>query len=72
MKIFRKIIVLKLVAVFILVTSCATDPTKVSGEDAQRLLATQFGTVIDVQPVTIRDRCCYRCCDWWYCWECCR
>ena len=40
MKIFRKIIVLKLVAVFILVTSCATDPTKVSGEDAQRLIAT--------------------------------
>jgi len=56
MKILRKIIVLKLVAVFILVTSCATDPTKVSGEDAQRLLATQFGTVIDVQPVTIRGK----------------
>ena len=57
MKVFRKIIVLKLVAVFILVTSCATtDPTKVSGDDAQRLLATQFGTVIDVQAVTIRGK----------------
>jgi outer membrane lipoprotein SlyB len=57
MKMFRKIIILKLVAVFILVTSCATtDPTKVSGDDAQRLLATQFGTVIDVQPVTIRGK----------------
>ena len=57
MKVFRKIIVLKLVAVFILVTSCATtDPTKVSGDDAQRLLATQFGTVIDAQAVTIRGK----------------
>ena len=56
MKVFRKIIVLKLVAVFILVASCATDPTKVSGDDAQRLLATQFGTVIDVQAVTIRGK----------------
>ena len=57
MKMFRKIIILKLVAVFILVTSCATtDPTKVSGDDAQRLLATQFGTVIDVRPVTIRGK----------------
>ena len=52
----RKIIILKLVTVFILVTSCTTDPTKVSGDDAQRLLATQFGTVIDVQAVTIRGK----------------
>ena len=50
----RKIIILKLVAVFILVTSCTTDPTKVSGSDAGRLLTTKFGTVVDVQPVTIR------------------
>ena len=54
---FRKIIVLKLVAVFLLVSACATtDPTKVSGEDAQKLLSTQFGTVVDVQPVTIRGK----------------
>ena len=57
MKMFRKIIILKLVAVFILVTSCATtDPTKVSGEDAQQILATQFGTIVDAQAVTIRGK----------------
>ena len=57
MKVFRKIIVLKLVAVFLLVSACVTtDPTKVSGDDAQRLLATQFGTVVDVQPVTIKGK----------------
>ena len=57
MKVFRKIIVLKLVAVFLLVSACATtDPTKVSGEDAQKILSTQFGTVVDVQPVTIRGK----------------
>ena len=57
MKMFRKIIILKLVAVFLLASACATtDPTKVSGDDAQRLLATQFGTVIDVQSVTIRGK----------------
>ena len=57
MKVVRKIIVLKLVAIFLLMSACATtDPTKVSGDDAQRLLATQFGTVIDVQAVTIRGK----------------
>ena len=57
MKVFRKTIILKLVAIFLLMSACATtDPTKVSGDDAQRLLATQFGTVIDVQPVTIRGK----------------
>ena len=57
MKVFRKIIVLKLVAVYLLVSACATtDPTKVSGEDAQQILATQFGTVVDAQAVTIRGK----------------
>ncbi len=57
MKVFRKIIVLKLVAIYLLVSACATtDPTKVSGEDAQQILATQFGTVVDAQAVTIRGK----------------
>ena len=52
---FRKIIILKLVAIFLLVSACATtDPTKVSGKDAGKLLTTKFGTIVDVQPVTIR------------------
>jgi len=56
MKHFRKIIIVKVIAVFLLASACTTDPTKVSGSDAQRLLATQFGTVVDVQPVTIRGK----------------
>jgi outer membrane lipoprotein SlyB len=51
------IIVLKLVTIFLLVSSCATtDPTKVSGEDAQKILATKFGTIVDVQAVSITGK----------------
>jgi len=38
----------------ILLSSCGTNPRMVSGEDAQKILDTQFGTVVDVQAVTIR------------------
>ena len=38
----------------ILLNSCGTNPRYVSGEDAQKILDTQFGTVVDVQAVTIR------------------
>ena len=45
------------VFLIILLNSCnTTNPTKVSGEDAQKILATQFGTVVDVQAVTIRGK----------------
>jgi len=54
---FRKIIIVKVIAVFLMVNACTTtNPTKVSGDDAQKILATQFGTVVDVQPVTIRGK----------------
>lgn len=38
----------------ILLNSCGTNPRYVSGEDAQKILDTQFGTIVDVQAVTIR------------------
>jgi outer membrane lipoprotein SlyB len=38
----------------IFLTSCGTNPRYVSGEDAQKILDTQFGTVVDVQAVVIR------------------
>ncbi len=38
----------------ILLNSCGTNPRYVSVEDAQKILDTQFGTVVDVQAVTIR------------------
>ncbi len=42
--------------ILIFLNSCSTNPTTVSGEDAQKILATQFGTVVDVQAVTIRGK----------------
>ena len=54
MKVFRKIIVFNIVSVFLFVSACTTDPTKVSGKDAGKLLRTNFGTIVDVQPVTIK------------------
>ena len=47
---------LSLFFILIFLNSCSTNPTTVSGEDAQKILATQFGTVVDVQAVTIRGK----------------
>ncbi len=44
------------IIILLLLNACATNPTKVDGEDAQKILATQFGTVVDVQAVTIRGK----------------
>ena len=55
MKHFRKIIIVKVIAIFLLASACTnTNPTKVSGKDAGKLLRTDFGTIVDVQPVTIK------------------
>jgi outer membrane lipoprotein SlyB len=43
-----------LLASILILSSCGTNPRYVSGEDAQKILDTQFGTVVDVQAVTIR------------------
>lgn len=40
----------------LLLNSCGTNPKNVSGEDAQKILDTQFGTVVDVQAVNIRGK----------------
>tara|TARA_B100002051_G_C16369630_1_gene455168 strand:+ start:39 stop:551 length:513 start_codon:yes stop_codon:yes gene_type:complete len=47
---------LTLFLILILINGCSTNPTKVSGEDAQKILATQFGTIVDVQAVTIKGK----------------
>ena len=47
---------LTLILILILINGCSTNPTKVSGEDAQKILATQFGTIVDVQAVTIKGK----------------
>ena len=44
------------VIIILLLNACATNPTKVDGEDAQKVLATQFGTIVDVQAVSIRGK----------------
>ena len=52
----KKFTILLSIIIFLLLNACATNPTKVDGEDAQKILATQFGTVVDVQAVTIRGK----------------
>mgnify|MGYP003955047221 CR=1 FL=1 len=56
MNILSRVIIFKLLVTFLLINACATNPTKVSGEDAQRLLPTKLGTVIDIQPVAIKGK----------------
>ncbi len=48
--------ILTLFLILIIINACSTNPTKVSGEDAQKILATQFGTVVDAQAVTIKGK----------------
>ena len=52
----KNFIILSSIIIFLLLNACATNPTKVDGEDAQKVLATQFGTIIDVQAVSIRGK----------------
>ena len=53
---FKNLTVSLSILIILFINACATNPTKVDGEDAQKILATQFGTIVDVQAVTIRGK----------------
>ena len=48
--------ILSSLLIILLLNACGTNPTVVSGDDAQKLLTTQIATVVDVVPVTIQGK----------------